>query len=72
MADQPENGQRRQRVEQISGSRRARLTPAPGSDPAPESRHDDDEAEAAAGKRRPPGPKGPNDDRLIQDVPPHY
>jgi hypothetical protein len=69
MAEQPEPDPDGQRVVRVAGARRARLTPVPGSDPAPESgpeTHDDD---VAAGPR---GPKGPNDDRLMQDVPPHY
>lgn len=57
----------RQHVERVSGSRRARLTPVPGTDPSPESASDADAAVSC-----PRGPKGPNDDRLIQDVPPHY
>jgi hypothetical protein len=63
---------RSQRVVRVSGARRARLTPVPGSDPEPESGPDPADAPRASGDRRPRGPKGPNDDRLIQDVPPHY
>lgn len=57
----------RQRVEKVPGSRRARLTAAPGTtaEPAPA----DDEGETAAGKD--PG-AGPNDERMKRDVPPHY
>ncbi|MFT4220795.1 MAG: hypothetical protein QM611_09790 [Microbacterium sp.] len=54
----------RQRVERL-GSRRARLTPAPGTTGEPVSADDD----------APPGEdaaSGPNDDRLRRDVPPHY
>ncbi|UYO97970.1 hypothetical protein OED01_04460 [Microbacterium sp. M28] len=61
MADQP-----RQRVERVAGSRRARLTPAPGTDPSPDVAAKD--AAAAA----PVKDQGPNDARLRQDVPPHY
>ena len=69
MAEQPEAGPRGQRVVRVAGARRARLTPVPGSDPAPESGPENgDDATTAA----PRGPKGPNDDRLMQDVPPHY
>ncbi|MFG6443885.1 hypothetical protein ACFXP7_01250 [Microbacterium sp. P06] len=59
----------RQRVERVAGSRRARLTPAPGTSaepvPADEERTDAAAASSTAGA-------GPNDDRLRQDVPPHY
>lgn len=58
----------RQRVVRVPGSRRARLTPVPGTDTEPEAAvpgHDDGLAPAS-------GPKEPNDDRLRQDVPPHY
>ncbi|MCK8478757.1 hypothetical protein [Microbacterium aurugineum] len=68
MTDENDDRTPRQSVVRIPGSRRARLTPVPGSDPTPES---------APGEPTPPparskGPKGPNDDQLIQDVPPHY
>lgn len=58
----------RQRVERVPGSRRARLTPVEGSHPEPEvpSRETDAVVPASTGA------KGPNDDRLRQDVPPHY
>ncbi|PRB14403.1 hypothetical protein [Microbacterium sp. MYb62] len=58
----------RQRVVRVPGSRRARLTPVPGSDPEPES----GPVEASPPPVRPRGAKGPNDEQLIQDVPPHY
>lgn len=60
----------RQRVVRVPGSRRAKLTPAPGSDPAPEVRTADQEPDAAASASI--KGRGPNDDRLRQDVPPHY
>ena len=72
MTEQPDGEQKRQRVVRVSGARRARLTPVAGSDPEPESGPDAVEKGAASGNRRSRGPKGPNDDRLIQDVPPHY
>lgn len=58
----------RQRVVRVPGARRAKLTPAPGATDAPASR---DEASDPAPA---PDPRtaGPNDDRLRQDVPPHY
>jgi len=63
----------RQKVVRVPGSRRAKLTPVPGSDTDPESAA---VVQPPASARRAPdgpkGPKGPNDDRLMQDVPPHY
>lgn len=58
-----------QRVVRVPGARRARLTPVPGTDPSPEAgTPSDDEA-----PRRPASVgKGPNDQQLLQDVPPHY
>ncbi|WP_136031585.1 hypothetical protein [Microbacterium sp. K35] len=59
----------RQRVVRVPGARRARLTPVPGSDTAPEA------ATTATGDERrtaPAGAKGPNDEQLLRDVPPHY
>lgn len=59
----------RQHVERVRGSRRARLTPVEGTDPSPETGGGArDETQSAT----PRGPRGPNDDRLMQDVPPHY
>ncbi|MFJ4038279.1 hypothetical protein ACIPVB_09335 [Microbacterium sp. NPDC090007] len=57
----------RQSVVRVRGSRRARLLPAPGTtaEPAPA---DDRERGAGAG----PPASGPNDDRMLRDVPPHY
>ena len=57
----------RQRVVRVRGARRARLTPAPGTiaEPAEPSALD-------TGAPAPQGGSGPNDERLRQDVPPHY
>lgn len=57
----------RQPVVQVRGARRARLLAAPGTtaEPAPA-----DERERGAGAR--PAASGPNDDRMLRDVPPHY
>jgi hypothetical protein len=57
----------RQRVERVPGSRRAKLTPAPGTSAEPVPA---DETPDAA----PPstGGSGPNDAQLRRDVPPHY
>ncbi|WP_214466457.1 hypothetical protein [Microbacterium flavescens] len=58
----------RQRIERVPGSRRVKLTPAPGTSAEPVP--GDEEADAvapAAGEG-----SGPNDERLKRDVPPHY
>lgn len=57
----------RQPVVRVHGSRRARLMPAPGTtaEPAPA---DDPARGASAG----PVASGPNDERMLRDVPPHY
>jgi hypothetical protein len=57
---------RRQRIERVPGSRRVKLTPAPGTSEEPT------EADAGAPQSDPPNSGGPNDDRMRQDVPPHY
>ena len=57
----------RQRIERVRGSRRARLTPAPGTDAEPLTPEETDDARSAGD-----GAPGPNDARLRQDVPPHY
>jgi hypothetical protein len=54
----------RQRIVRVPGSRRAKLTAAPGSIGEPTA---DDEGSGAAAPE-----SGPNDERLRQDVPPHY
>jgi len=57
----------RQRIVRVPGSRRAQLTPVPGTDAEPELADIDESepsAEAAA--------SGPNDERMRRDVPPHY
>ncbi|WP_314505929.1 hypothetical protein [uncultured Microbacterium sp.] len=56
----------RQRIEKVPGSRRAKLTPAPGTSEEPT------EADAEGAASAPSAASGPNDDRLRQDVPPHY
>jgi hypothetical protein len=59
----------RQRVDRARRGRRARLTPAPGSDPAPESAvpgaHEADEEGA-------PRPAPPDDERITRERPPHW
>jgi hypothetical protein len=56
----------RQRIERVAGARRAKLTPAPGTSAEPTE--SDAEAAASDGAKA----TGPNDERLKQDVPPHY
>lgn len=63
---------RRQRIERVPGSRRAKLTPAPGTtaEPVPA---DEETAEASAAPDAASGKSaGPNDEQLRRDVPPHY
>jgi hypothetical protein len=55
-----------QRIVRVPGSRRARLTAVPGTDPEPETMDKPDRPAPVSGE------KGPNDDQLRQDVPPHY
>ncbi|WP_300266574.1 hypothetical protein [Microbacterium sp.] len=56
----------RQRIERVPGRRRARLTPVEGSDTSPDVvTHEPPVKDAISGR-------GPNDDRLLDDVPPHY
>ncbi|MDJ1113161.1 hypothetical protein [Microbacterium dauci] len=57
----------RQRIERVPGSRRARLTAVPGTDATPDVQTTD--APAPAGET---GASGPNDERMRNDVPPHY
>lgn len=61
----------RQRIERVAGSRRARLTPAPGTagEPAAGELGGEGDGEGEASVR--PG-EGPNDARMKRDVPPHW
>jgi len=52
----------RQHVVRVPGSRRARLTPAPGTTEEPVPSDEEDPADET----------GPNDERMRQDKPPHY
>ncbi|HYI32749.1 MAG TPA: hypothetical protein VEX88_04730 [Glaciibacter sp.] len=63
-------GEQRQAVVKAPGrARRARLTPAPDTDPSPESAVPREEGGvASAGSTS----RGENDDRLRQDRPPHW
>jgi hypothetical protein len=64
-SDEPPPG--RQRIERVRGSRRAKLTPAPGTAAEPVPADETVEAQGDA-----PGGAGPNDAQLRRDVPPHY
>lgn len=56
----------RQRIVRVPGSRRARLTPVEGTDTSPEVvTHEAPRKEAISGS-------GPNDERMLREVPPHY
>ena len=57
----------RQRIERVPGSRRVKLTPAPGTDLEPVVGDEDPDAATVADAA-----SGPNDERLKRDVPPHY
>lgn len=67
----------RRRVERAGGkARRARLTPAPGSDPSPEAPVEREAtprgtAESGSAKRAAPRPSA-DDERLTRDRPPHW
>lgn len=54
----------RQRIVRVAGSRRAKLTRVEGTTSEP---HTKDELSTA-----PPGDRGPNDERMLREVPPHY
>jgi hypothetical protein len=58
----------RQRVERVPGrGRRAKLTPAPGSDPSPEHPAPGEE-QPAADRAKP----NPDDERITRERPPHW
>ncbi len=63
----PDAERGRQRVERVAGSRRARLTPAPGTVAEPLAAED-----AAVAASEATTDVGPNDDRMRNEVPPHY
>lgn len=63
MADH--DGAERQQVVRVAGARRAKLTPAPGTIVESESADEDGALPA-------PRKTGPNDERMLRDVPPHY
>lgn len=61
----------RQRVERVPGSRRARLTAVEGTDvdqSIDASQRDDARRSVIAST----GESGPNDERMMRDIPPHY
>jgi len=66
MCDERSDDSERQRIVRVPGSRRARLTPVPGTDTSPDVvTHEAPTKEKISGH-------GPNDDRMLSDVPPHY
>lgn len=68
MSDDAGVNEKAQHIVRVPGSRRARLTPVPGTDTAP----DDFDAGKSSPAPKPDETTGPNDDRLMRDVPPHY
>lgn len=66
-AGAPASRTERQPVVRVRGARRARLLAAPGTtaEPAPA-----DDPGRGVGAR--PTASGPNDERMMRDVPPHY
>lgn len=54
------------------GSRRARLEPAPNTDPSPDVPVEREEGGVASVGGDKPAPRGENDDRLRLDRPPHW
>jgi hypothetical protein len=69
MSDEP-----RQRVERAAGrSRRARLTPAPGSDPSPETPVPGSDSDATTDASPPKrGAAASEDERITRERPPHW
>ena len=61
---EPDAAGERQHVVRVPGSRRAQLTPVEGTHPEP---HERDDRDASA-----PTDHGPNDQRMLREVPPHY
>lgn len=59
-------------VKQPGRARRAKLTPAPNTDPSPETPIEREEGGVAAVPNAGPGARGENDDRLRRDRPPHW
>ncbi|TFC46412.1 hypothetical protein E3T26_02300 [Cryobacterium sp. TMT1-21] len=74
-ADQPAAASAEPRqsvVRQPGTSRRAKLTPAPGTDPDPHPPVLREEGGVVPVDPAGPGTRGVNDDRLRQDRPPHW
>lgn len=63
---------RRQAVVKQPGARRAKLTPAPNTDPSPDTPIEREEGGVASVGEAAPGARGENDDRLKRDRPPHW
>ena len=62
--NEPDAARPRQRVVRVPGSRRAQLTPVEGTHAEP---HERDERQAGTQTDH-----GPNDQRMLREVPPHY
>jgi hypothetical protein len=63
----------RQRIVRVAGSRRVKLTPAPGAQEEPVETDDDAGDAASVAGEAPTGDRpGPNDERMRRDVPPHW
>lgn len=54
----------RQRIVRVAGARRARLTPVEGTTSEPHARDTSTTPPAVE--------RGPNDERMLREVPPHY
>jgi hypothetical protein len=69
MSDEP-----RQRIERAPGrARRARLTPAPGSDPSPDAPAQGADEDAGAATPAPKrGVAASDDERITREKPPHW
>ena len=69
----PQSGKPHQAIVKAGGSsRRARLEPAPNTDPSPDVPVEREEGGVASASGETPVPKGENDDRLRLDRPPHW
>lgn len=62
----------RQPIVRQRGARRAKLLPAPNTDPSPEAPIDREDGGVASAEPGAPGSRGENDDRLRRDRPPHW
>lgn len=69
----PDAAPPRQRIVRVAGSRRAKLTPAPGAQDEPVDADEEAVDAASVAGEAPTGDRpGPNDERMRRDVPPHW